>query len=207
MAVTIDEMIDNCMMSLFNFFFVRVPMFVLPYLLTIYANMCVLINKCIKQTRCMWVAILNSFDNVYIGFYEIQNNSNTVYLPIVMTNNNIYNVQTKWLYDIHKKVFTLCEIHHNSTTHHIPFIGASLELFEHNSSELIGDMSEWLMDQTIFAPNSAIPLQILATTWLYTNSESKLLLSYKNMRMRIVNEDGEEKLYDLETENEIKEEN
>jgi hypothetical protein len=153
----------------------------------------------------MWSAVLNTFDDTYIGFYEILNNSKTTYLPIIMSSKNIYNLHSKWLYDINKSHFTLCEIHHNSTSHHIPFIGASLELLENDKTKLIGDMSEWLMDQTIFAPNNVIPLQILASAWLYTNTEPKLLLTYKNMRMRIVDEDGEEKVYDLETENHIEE--
>lgn len=203
MAHNIDDLIDSFLNTIFNFMFIRVPLFLLPHILTIYANILLITNKCVKQLKQIWAGVLNSFDDKFIGFYEFLDNSNTKYIPIIISSKNVYNIHSKWLYDLNKKVFTLCEIHHDSTTHHIPFIGASLEVFDDdNSKELIGDMSEWLMDQTIFGPNNVIPLQILATAWLYSTSE-KLYVSYKNMRMRIVNEDGDEKVYDLQSECEI----
>lgn len=193
--------------AFFHYLFVSLPMSCIPYLMAAYVYTVEFSQKAWKQTKISWGAIYESFQDDYMRFYEVVNNSVVTYIPIVTKQQNMYNYQSKWIYSISEKTFVLCEIHQDAATHRLPFIGASLEMIENGETEVVGDMSEWLMDQSVFAPSAAIPLQLLAAAWLYTAQtlDPTLVFTYKNMRMRIVNEEGEEKVYALDTEQEIEE--
>jgi hypothetical protein len=193
--------------AFFHYLFVSLPMTCIPYLMAAYVYSLEALSKAWGQTKLSYRAVCESFQDDYIRFFEIVNNSIVTYIPIVTKQQNLYNYQNKWIYSISEKTFVFYEIHHDANTHRLPFIGASLEMLEDGKTEVVGDMSEWLMDQSIFAPSAAIPLQILAATWLYTAQtlDPTLVFTYKNMRMRIINEEGEEKLYALDTEQEIEE--
>ena len=193
--------------AFFHYLFVSLPMACIPYLMAAYVYSVEALVKVWHQTKLSYRALRESFQDDYMRFYDVTNNSLITYIPIVTKKQNMYNYQSKWIYSISEKTFVLCEIHHDVSEHRIPFIGASLEMLENGATEVVGDMSEWLMDQTIFAPSASIPLQLLAAAWLYTAQtlDPTLVFTYKNMRMRIVNEEGEEKLYALDTEQEIEE--
>ena len=198
---------DGQIDAFFHYLFVSLPMACIPYLMAAYVYSVEGLAKAWHQTKLSCRALCESFQDDYMRFYEVVNNSIVTYIPIVTKQQNMYNYQSKWIYSISEKTFVLCEIHHDVSTHRLPFIGASLEMLENGVTEVVGDMSEWLMDQSIFAPSAAIPLQLLAATWLYTAKtlDPTLVFTYKNMRMRIVTEEGEEKLYALDTEQEIEE--
>lgn len=193
--------------AFFHYLFVSLPMSCIPYLMATYVYTVEFSQKAWKQTRISWGALYESFQDDYIRFYEVVNNSVVTHIPIVTKQQNMYNYQSKWIYSIREKTFVLCEIHHDASDHRLPFIGASLEMIENGKTEVVGDMSEWLMDQTVFAPSAAIPLQLLAAAWLYTAQtlDPTLVFTYKHMRMRVVTEEGEEKVYALDTETEIEE--
>jgi hypothetical protein len=193
--------------AFFHYFLVSLPMSCIPYLMAVYVYSIEALTKVWHQSKISFGALRESFQDDYIRFYEVVNNTLVTYIPIVTKQQNMYNYQSKWIYSISENTFVLCEIHHDVRTHRLPFIGASLEMFENGSTEAVGDMSEWLMDQSIFAPSAILPLQLLAAAWLYTAKtlDPTLVFTYKNMRMRIVTEDGEEKLYALDTEQEIEE--
>ena len=198
-----DAQID----TFFHYLFVSLPMTLIPYLMSAYVYILDFLNRFWQQTKYSYQALRESFQDDYMRFYEVINNNITTLIPIVTKRQNLYNYQSKWIYSISEKTFFLCEIHHDSTTHRLPFIGASLEMIENGETEVVGDMSEWIMEQSIFAPSAFIPLQLLASAWLYTSQEvdPTLVFTYKNMRMRIVTEDGEEKLFTLDSEKEIEE--
>jgi hypothetical protein len=193
--------------AFFHYLFVSLPMSCIPYLMAAYVYAVEFSQKAWKQTKISWGALYDSFQDDYMRFYEVINNSIVTHIPIVTKQQNMYNYQSKWIYSISEKTFVLCEIHHDASTHRLPFIGASLEMIENGKTEVVGDMSEWLMDQTVFAPSAVIPLQLLAAAWLYTAQtlDPTLVFTYRNMRMRVVNEEGEEKVYALDTEQEIEE--
>lgn len=191
--------------AFFHYILVDIPMACVPYLMAFYVSLMEYSKKGWAQTKLTCMAVKSSFEDTYIRFFETEANSVVTYIPIVTGQQNPYNYQSKWIYSLHDKTFVLCEISHDATTHRLPFIGASLEMCENGRTDVVGDMSEWLMEQSIFAPSAAIPLQILAAAWLYGSADPTLVFTYKNMRMRVITEDGDEKLFALEDEREIEE--
>jgi hypothetical protein len=165
-------------------------MFFAPYFLYSYAQLLKYFDKIKSQASITGYAIQNSFRNEFLAFVKCDNDR---YFPFVMTSSTKYSCDPTWIYDNTKKSFTYTELGFH-TTHSLPFIGASLVY----KDQPIGDLSDWLMDQKVHGPVSTIPLQVLIGSWRYYFDRT-LMFSFKDYRLEVVTDDGDEKTYDLET--------
>jgi hypothetical protein len=114
--------------------------------------------------------------------------------------------EDSYIYSSKRKVFSLKDAPNTDPVHmcHIPFIGASVcRITEDGQERDIYDLSEWIQEQRILAPQprSMIPLQVLVGAWAYY-AQVKVPHGFKNMRLTVMTEDGDEKVFNLETEEE-----
>lgn len=180
-----------------------IPYSVITFLLSYYVSLQEIFDSIKQQAIVSIDALQSSFEDKYIEFYKM---NNTTFIPVVATNKKLYNSEPTWIYNLKTKTFTLEEIG-GHTSYPIPFIGASVSYKRDDDSDItpIGDLSEWIMDQTIKGPDGVLPLQVLVGAWRYIHDKT-LMISYDGFLFSGITCDGEEVKYDLKTENEIVEE-
>jgi hypothetical protein len=190
-----DDAINNLVNSIISFFTYDMPMFLGPYILYSYVLIQKYLDKTKNQLYITSSAIRDSFYNEYLGFIKTSSDN---YFPFLINSNTKYSCDPKWIYNPTTNVFTYSEIGLHSTNHNIPFIGASVAF----GNQTIGDLSDWIMDQKVHAPDAAIPLQILVSAWRYYYDKT-LMFSFKDYTLTVVTEDGDEHTYNLENEEEL----
>lgn len=144
-------------------------------------------------------AMIDSFHNERIYFYE----DGTQYYPIVITNRNrqrLFTGNHSWTYDVQKKQFIHEDYDGMTRTHRIPYLGASL-LYTIPSvgtrrTIQVGDLSEWIGEQTIRSSTNELPLQVFVSAWAYCQQLS-IVVGYKGYQLTVMNEDGDEVSYSL----------
>ena len=172
----------------------------LPASMAAYVYAMELWGKCVVQMNRTVTAIVDSFYPEIILFYEDNNN----HYPIVTVRRDKSHVLTGhhiWTYDIAKQRFydELCV---EPRSFRLPYLGASLTYtfpnIEDGSTRTIsiGDLSEWIADQTIVSESKDLPLQVLVTAWAYSQRIS-LAFGYKGYVLTVMTEDGDEVSYSL----------
>jgi hypothetical protein len=160
-----------------------------------------------KQSTVTLKAVLNSFQFEYIHYYQF----NSTYVPVLTntTQINFLENSSPWLYSVNKSTFYNLDELDSEQHKHLPMLGAVLSRLNLNSSEteeveeeVIGDLSEWIQDQVVYTSNAMVPLQVLVCAWSYCKNQT-LMYGYKNYTLTVMDLNGDEKVYDLETEEEI----
>jgi hypothetical protein len=194
-----DTILDQLTTTIYTFFTLKIPMFLLPYLLKCYniieTDIMILSNFLQK----VFDGIRNSLNTQYLCFFKV---SEYNYFPYIMYPSIKFSDEPQWIYDCEQKIFSLLSFGHHVSLSHLPFIGASLNYITDTRTELIGDLSEWIVEQRINSSDSVIPLQVLIAAWNYSTNKT-LTLHYKNLYISVITEDGEEHVYSLENEEEI----
>jgi hypothetical protein len=165
-------------------------------------------GKCVRQLGKSITALRNSFHDEVLVFYFLNSAETTnTWIPVV-TNNLIMELdEESYMYSMSRRVFGQYNVNDSDMVHmcHIPFIGASLcRITEDGQERDIYDLSEWIQEQRILShhPRSMIPLQVLVAAWAYY-AQVRVSHGFKDMRLSVMTEDGDEKVFDLATEEEI----
>lgn len=144
-------------------------------------------------------AMIDSFHNERIYFYD----DGALYYPIVITNRNrqrLFTGNHSWTYDVQKKQFIHEDYDGVTRTHRIPYLGASLLYTIPDVGTCrqvqVGDLSEWIGEQTIQSSTNELPLQVLVSAWAYCQQLS-IVVGYKGYQLTVMNEDGDEVSYSL----------
>lgn len=194
-----DSILDQLTNVFYNFFVYKLPMFFLPFLLNIYTSIQNYYSYFCLFFKNIYNGIRDSLNTKYLAFFRI---SDVDYFPYIIYPNSKFSDEPQWIYDCDQKLFSLLSFGHHVSLSHLPFIGASLNHISESQSEVIGDLSEWIMEQRINSSDSAIPLQIMVAAWNYCTNNT-LTVHFKDMYLTVITEDGEEHTYSLETEEEI----
>ena len=160
----------------------------------------------VQQMNRSMLAVIDSFRDETIVFYKYDG----IYYPSVEKKNTTRKFMfayTKWIYDIHTKTFIKAGLVNDFNTYCIPLIGASLTrnvriYTDEPRTQSIGDLSEWVLDQKIYSTDDTIPLQVLVGAWAYCK-HIMLHYNYPGYELTVMTMDGDEKVYDLETEEEL----
>lgn len=170
----------------------------LPAAMAAYVYAMELWSKCVVQINRTLTAILDSFHNEIIYFYEDANH----YFPVVTvcrSKPNLISGQTVWAYDIHTRQFIHNEIE-EPRLHRIPYLGASLTYtypgFATRRDETIGDLSDWMADQTILSSTNELPFQVLVSAWAFCN-QIPIPFDWNGFHLTVMNEEGDEISYFL----------
>lgn len=174
----------------------------LPATLAAYVYGMELWARCVVQFNRTFTAIVDSFYTDVIHFYD-ENGKFYPFATVLRDKYHLFLKYYEWSYDVHKKQFI-----HNSaderdvSKHRIPYLGASLTYEDPDFLELsqgsitVGDLSEWIADQTILASTNKVPLQVLVIAWAYCN-RIPLIFGLKGYVLTVMNEDGDEIEYPL----------
>ena len=174
----------------------------LPASMAAYVYAMELWGRFIVQFNRTFTALVDSFRVQVIYFYE----ENTTFYPyptVLHATYNLFLQSYEWSYDIQEKEFIHNTIHDKDLQkYHIPYLGASLtyqnpELIESSQETMIvGDLSDWISEQTILGESNNVPLQVLVYAWAYCN-RIPLIFGLKGYVLTVMNEDGEEISYSL----------
>jgi hypothetical protein len=197
--MSLDTILDTILTSLYNFFVYKIPIFFAPYLLRIilyFHNLFTYINEIIHN---IINGVRDSLSKKYLCFFKL---SDVDYITYTINNNSTFTEEPEWVYDFETKVFSVFEFGHHTSVSHLPYIGASLNYIYENKSKCVGDLSEWIVEQKVNSMDSKIPFQILAAAWKYSFDKT-IVISYKNIYLSVITEDGDEITYSLETNKEV----
>ena len=154
----------------------------------------------LRQLQKTVHAIIDSFYNERIVFYE----DNEVYYPSVekeFDSSKFMTGHADWQYTIATNTFTKLGDTTGFSEHSIDILGAAL-LYE---GDHIGDLSEWILDQKIISYSSYVPFQVIVGAWAYCN-RVPLHYNYPGYTVTIMTMEGDEKVINLKTGEEIVEE-
>ena len=198
----IDQQIDAISNSIFSFILWLFPVSTLLQGLNIYTKLSDNISAFYTQFCITASAIKYSFDSPVLAFFKY----GTIYIPIPIYNNTQYSTLPSWIYTFDRREFTIpnTELIHMRASR-LPYISAVLTHKTDSTESVLGDLSDWLGEQTVYAPDGAVPLQILVATWMYTKDPPTLLMNYKDMYLKTMDDSAEEHTYNVETEQEIEE--
>ena len=192
--MSLDTMVDTISQTLLTWFTVSLPAFLLPKLLSFYIFMKTFFEVCKRQSLLSFNALYNSLDYRYIAFFKV----NDRYVPVMMNNTDKYTIEPSWIYNMDTQSFTHVESGLTRTKYNFPYIAASVT---HND-EAYGDMSEWIMEQSILSNDTLPPLQVLVSAWKYA-TENIFMYAFNDYKLLVITEDGDELTYDLETEQKV----
>jgi hypothetical protein len=173
---------------------------VLPASMAAYVYAMELWRQFVTQFNRTVTAILDSFHPEIIIFYEDEQH----HYPIATVRRDKHHVLTghhSWTYDISNQTFH-DEFCVEPRSLRIPYLGASLSYTFPNPDDgversiSIGDLSDWIADQTIRADTNELPIQVLVTAWAYTR-RIPLMIGYKGYVLTVMTEDGDEVSYSL----------
>jgi hypothetical protein len=154
----------------------------------------------LRQLQKTVHAIIDSFYNERIVFYE----DNEVYYPSIEKEYGGRTFMTgcaEWKYIIATNTFIKMGNTTRVSEHSIDFLGAALL----RDGEHVGDLSEWILDQKILSDSSYVPFQVIVGAWAYCN-HIELHYNYPDYTVTIMTMEGDEKVIDLKTGEEIVEE-
>lgn len=172
----------------------------LPYCLAAYVYAFECWGKFVAQMNRSMSALMDSVHPEILVFYEDGQN----HYPIATVRRDKHHVLTghhSWTYDLAKQTF-YDEICVGTRSLRIPYLGASLSYTFPNPEDgaertiLIGDLSDWIADQTIRADTNEVPFQVLVTAWAYAQ-RIPLMIGYKGYVLTVMTEDGDEVSYSL----------
>lgn len=199
--MSIEFKLDILLNYIFTWFTTTLPITVIPYIMSFYVYMTELLSAGFKQLCVTANAIQDSFDEKYIGYFEV----GSKYIPVLINKTDKYTTEPKWTYNMNTQFFSSCEIGHHTRTFNLPYIGASLSRKENNTYSLIGDMSDWIMEQKIYADDGIVPLQLMVSAWLYSKN-GMLTFNYEHLYITLITDTGDEITYDVENSMEVKRE-
>jgi hypothetical protein len=198
----IDETIEALSNSIFKFILWVFPSSVLLGALDVYTSTRAYIHSSYVQACKTVESVKNSFDSPILAFFKYGD----IHVPMPILESTRYSTLPSWVYAIHRKEFTIPnteEIQIRGV--HLPYISAVLVHKVGPVETILGDLSEWLGEQTVYAPEGSVPLQILVAAWMYVNEPPTLLMNYKDLYLKTMNESAEECTYSVETEQSIEE--
>lgn len=204
--MSVDETLEALSNAVYNLL-KRGAMGAVPYLLAAFALADELWANFLRQLTKSIVALRNSFYDEFVIFYFLEGVQNkNMWVPVIPNGLIMELDDNSYIYSPKRKVFSLKDAPTTDHVHmcHIPFIGASIcRITEDGQERDIYDLSEWIQEQRILAsqPRSMIPLQVLVGAWAYY-AQVKVSNGFKNMRLTVMTEDGDEKVFNLETEEE-----
>lgn len=204
--MSIDETLDAFMNAVTNML-KRGALKAVPYLLAAFALANELWAQILRQLTKSLLALRNSFYDEFVIFYFLEGAQNkNMWVPVIPNGLIMELDDESYIYSPKRKVFSLKNVPTTDPVHmcHIPFIGASVcRITEDGQERDIYDLSEWIQEQRILAsqPRSMIPLQVLVGAWAYY-AQVKVPNGFKNMRLTVMTEEGDEKVFNLETEEE-----
>jgi len=174
---------------------VQVPYYSIPIFLHLYSTLLSGYITLKRQTLLTTSAILKSFDKESLYFLLF----GSQYVPICVGSSELSLVRgsATWTYSMSESRFFQLNCPHNnlSSFTRLPYLGASLRC----GSITLGDMSEWIQDQTVYAnKESSVPLQVLVAAWALSNS-IPFNYTYKDYVLTVMNTDGDEAEYTVET--------
>jgi hypothetical protein len=198
----IDETIEALSNSIFKFILWVFPSSVLLGALNIYTTIIAHINLFYEQMCKTIDAVKCSFDSPVLAFFKY----GATHVPMPIHENTRYSMLPSWIYTVQTKEFTIPNTEQiQMRGAHLPYISAVLVHKIGSTETILGDLSEWLGDQIVYAPEGSIPLQVLVATWLYINTPPTLLMNYNNLYLKTMNESAEECTYAVETEQPVEE--
>lgn len=176
----------------------------LPASMAAYVYAMELWRRFVAQFNRTFTAVMYSFCPETILFLEDDEHT---YFPVVSfgkradESRGMITGYHEWVYDVSKQQF----IHKASETHRtfrLPYLGASLSCsylvvgFGSTESFDVGDLSEWIAEQTVVASTNQVPLQVLVYAWAHCNKHN-ITLGCKYYTLTVMNEDGDEVSYSL----------
>jgi hypothetical protein len=194
-----DTILDQLTTLIYNFFTYKIPMFLLPFLLKLYnciQSYFIILNTFFQK---VFYGIRDSLNTKYLCFFKL---SDTQYFPYIIYPSIKFSDEPQWIYDCNENIFSLLSFGHHVSLSHLPFIGASLNYISDSHTELLGDLSDWIVEQRINSSDSIVPLQVLVAAWNY-NTNKTLSVCFKNLYLTVTTDDGEDHTYSLENEEEI----
>ncbi len=198
-----DNSVDGQVDWIFACFIVPLRFLVahmLPASMAAYVYAMELWRRFVAQFNRTVTAIVDSLHPEIIVFYEDGQN----HYPIATVRRDKHHVLTghhSWTYDIFNKTFH-DEFCVGPRSLRIPYLGASLSYTFPNPDDgaersiSIGDLSDWIADQTIRADTKELPIQVLVAAWAYTQ-RIPLMIGYKGYVLTVMTEDGDEVSYSL----------
>ncbi len=156
----------------------------------------------LRQTTRIVHAILESFKSDVIIFYH----QGDIFYPSVEKENTLHKFMVgdaKWSYNVTKQRFTNLDTSGDEFAEHsIAFLGASVSRIVDDSTHFLGDMSEWILDQTVWSDSEDVPFQVLVGAWAYCHKVS-LHYNYPGHTFTVMTLDGDEHTFDLQTSQEM----
>jgi hypothetical protein len=189
--MSIDTTMDELYKTLVHWLTVSLPAFLLPKLLTFYICIKTVFDLCKRQSYLSFNALYASFDHRYLAFFKL----NDQYVPVLMNATDKYTVEPSWIYNMDTGVFTHVDGGLTHRPSNFSYIAASIT----RNNEADGDMSEWIMEQTVMSNNCLPPLQVVVSAWKYV-TETIFMYSFNDYKVILITDDGDELTYDLATE-------
>ena len=198
----LDQTIEDITKSIFSFLVELFPASMLLEGMRLYTNVSTTLGTAYKQLSKTTRAVKQSFESPVLAFFKYGSS----YIPMPIHEHTNYSSLPDWVYTVDTNEFTIPnteEIHMRAF--HLPYISASL-LHKYDSTEtVLGDLSDWLGEQIVYAPEGIVPLQVLVSAWMYTNVPPTLLVNYKDLYLKTMNDSAEECIYSVETGEEVEE--
>ena len=198
-----DSSIDGQFDWIFSYFYIPIRFLAahaLPATMAAYVYSMELWANCVYQFNRSLTALIDSFHKEVIYFYE----DGIQYYPVptvLREKPEFLTGNSTWTYDVKEKQFIEAHLD-TSRKHRIPYLGASLTYripeVDTNTQQpyTVGDLSEWIADQTIRSSTNELPLQVLVAAWAYCN-RVPLMVGFKGYTLTVMNEEGDEISYSL----------
>lgn len=152
----------------------------------------------LRQTTRSIQAVVESFKSDVIVFYQ----ENDMFYPSVEKEHTLRKFMigdAKWNYHVATKRFVNLGVADDECSEHsIGFLGASVSRIVDDSSHFLGDLSEWILDQTVWSNSEDVPFQVLVGAWAYCHGVS-LHYNYPGHTFTVMTMDGDEQTFDLQT--------
>jgi hypothetical protein len=177
-------------------------LFCVPYIMAAYLygidcwqHVCNQINRTVLATY-------HSFFQDEIYMYEDQ----LIHYPIIRTSKTAYNLiygNLAWIYVPYEHAFYNARIS-SVSKHKLSYIAASVSQLGMHADDTVtsiplGDMSEWIGDQTIWSDSEHIPFQVLLLAWAYQN-KIRIAVNFPNYHITVMDMEGNETTFDVATE-------
>jgi hypothetical protein len=199
--MSIDSVLENITKTVMDMTyrsFSKFPVLFIPVILQVYLYVKNYYNSVKKQMYVTYTAILQSFENEYIFYYK----NGSFYIPAIVLNSNLHNFNEKssWIYSVQSETFYKVDsINTTKESHHLKYLGASLlRSVDSSSAVIVGDLSDWIIDQSVRDTSGDVPLNVFVSAWSYSVSK-KLYYTYKDLILVCMDINANEVAYNLET--------
>jgi len=211
--MSLDSALDNVtkiMLSFVKWTVTDLPIYLVPFFMNSYVTLMNMYKIVRKQSTLTLKAVLHSFQNEYIHYYQF----NSTYIPVVSNTTQMKFLENSspWLYSVSKSTFYNLDGLELDEHAHLPILGAVLSYVKTTLSDteedpeveeiIVDDLSEWIQDQNVYSLNIPVPFQVLVCAWSYCKNQT-LMYGYKNYTLTVMDLNGDEKVYNLETGEEL----